>query len=259
MRRTLRRWTIRPLEYHFHWIYSDESDRKKPEKKRFVIYDVSIVWFKSYIMSIWSNVYTKVLMIARFSFTIISAFCVIVPTDATKIRVLVTGGTGTLGRSLVKGALNRDCDTYFTYRDLNKAQSLGADLSNGLYLDLANLNQVGFSISQNFECLQALPSFEDCDEYVLINNIGIGLSGHTQTALIKSLRINCLATVSVSEFLVDRLRKWLVSHSTRPKLTVINVSSGDGELVFLYSNIRQQIESLDSIKVSNIRLFISYE
>jgi len=173
--------------------------------------------------------------------------------------VLVTGGTGILGRNLVKRALGCGCDTYFTYRDINKYNNLVVQreiddpslFQKGIYLDLTEVES-----SHHQEHLQSLPLFDNCDEYVLINNVGIGLIGkEEQQALRTSIQINCLATISIAEFLVNKFSEVVISRSTRPsRLTVVHVSSGDGELLFLHSNVKRRIESLQSIKVSNIHV-----
>lgn len=200
---------------------------------------------------------TLLLLISMIFYVILHGILVVF-CDAMAQQVLVTGGTGVLGQSLIKGSLARGCDAYFTYRDSAKAQLLfdqGIDSGKGFYLDLAENKPYEDSLVARHL------STTDCEEYVLINNAGIGLPGTDISTLKTTLQTNCVAATELSMYFLSHVKEQSKRHASKPRLTVVHVSSGDGELVFLHSEIRRQIESLNSTMVCEnikIELFDNY-
>lgn len=88
-------------------------------------------------------------------------------------------------------------------------------------------------------------------EVILINNAGVCRTENTAEALMDSLTVNCLSPVHLSELLVSE-------HSTLDmmelgnRLVVINVSSGDGELLFLHSEIASKIMAISNFEVRRL-------
>src|SRR5690349_11713247 len=56
-------------------------------------------------------------------------------------RIVVTGATGTIGRRVVEGLLQKDADVVAMVRDPGKAATLGARLVPGAYEDPASLEK----------------------------------------------------------------------------------------------------------------------
>jgi NAD(P)-dependent dehydrogenase (short-subunit alcohol dehydrogenase family) len=82
---------------------------------------------------------------------------------------------------------------------------------------------------------------------LLVNNAGVCLEGCTIEALKESLEVNCIGPAFLSEVFLNYAnidRKELGN-----QISIINVSSGDGELVFLHSEIQRQINALETYEV----------
>ena len=103
---------------------------------------------------------------------------------------------------------------------------------------------------------------------VLINNAGVCCSNNTFDSMKKSLLVNCLAPALLTFNFIHQYLLHTTIYADQPnelqmvaitrkvprnsRLTVVNVSSGDGELLYLDSTIREKLLGIKSIEVSYI-------
>ena len=80
------------------------------------------------------------------------------------------------------------------------------------------------------------------DHVVVINNAGVCLEGASKETFTESLQVNCLSPMHLNELLISGLQ-------SGEKLTIVNVSSGEGELVFLNSESQRKINELETYQV----------
>jgi hypothetical protein len=66
----------------------------------------------------------------------------------------------------------------------------------------------------------------------------------------ESLEINCLGPAFLCELFFN-----YANNDLSNKISIINVSSGDGELVFLHSEIQRQINAIETYKVHMITVY----
>lgn len=83
---------------------------------------------------------------------------------------------------------------------------------------------------------------------LLVNNAGVCLEGCTIEALKESLEVNCIGPAFLSELFLNYAN--IDDKEFCNQISIINVSSGDGELVFLHSEIQRQINAIETYKVS---------
>jgi short-subunit dehydrogenase len=136
---------------------------------------------------------------------------------------------------------------FATYRSAEKLKSasekFSANTSNKitpnitqLIIDLDDLT----SASQTFEILAAAKKIR---RLILINNAGVCLEGNSQEFLEESLTVNCLSPAKLNDILTA------LTVRENIELTIVNVSSGEGELVFLASDIQKEIILLETHEV----------
>jgi NAD(P)-dependent dehydrogenase (short-subunit alcohol dehydrogenase family) len=82
---------------------------------------------------------------------------------------------------------------------------------------------------------------------LLINNAGVCLEGCTIEAMKESLKVNCLGPAFLCEMFLNYANNDHKEFGNQ--ISIINVSSGDGELVFLHSEIQRQINAIETYKV----------
>ena len=82
---------------------------------------------------------------------------------------------------------------------------------------------------------------QDASNLVIINNAAICLEGNNKEIFIKTLFVNCIFPYLFT--------KMLKSHFNGMNITVINISSGDGELVCIHSSIQDSIQNIKNQKV----------
>ena len=174
------------------------------------------------------------------------------PTAATSSKtatttVLITGSTGVLGRALVGRAVASTSPpaprrVFTTQRRVHAAAAAAANddddnNSNSFFLDLADRTDVSTFFTRH----RAVSS----SPLVLVNNAGVCVAGHSADAFKVSLDVNCWAPALLAEGAAA------ATHGDNPAdVTVVNVSSGDGELVFLHSDVAHRVHALDSVAVS---------
>lgn len=136
---------------------------------------------------------------------------------------------------------------FATYRDAEKLKSasikFNANASNGLTSSITrliiNLEDLT-SVSKTFETLTSAETF---GRLILINNAGVCLEGNSLELLEESLTVNCVSPAKINDILAA------LTARTNIELTVVNISSGEGELVFLETGIQEKITLLETHEV----------
>jgi short-subunit dehydrogenase len=161
-----------------------------------------------------------------------------------KTLSIVTGATGTLGSILCSESLVRGYKTVACYRDEEKLGHLIRSLTFGKLNDVTSYYLNALKPSSNLKTMQdkLLDSWDSFDHIVLINNAGFLGFGNSFDVLDKSLKINSLFPYYLSNDVMSMYRDDL-------RITVINVSSGDGELTWLHSDFQQQLNEIGSLEV----------
>ena len=172
------------------------------------------------------------------------------------VSVSITGATGILGKSIIKELSNLNCKIYGSYRKQSKATQLlneyklitNCNSQLQLFpLDLEDINE---------ETLQ-LPGFTNCDQTnhrIHINNAGLYLPNNDLYSFKRQLIVNALSPIKLALNLIqnklnnEKLNKQInLNSNSEQKLTLINISSGDGELCYLNTNLSQNINEINTI------------
>lgn len=157
------------------------------------------------------------------------------------IRILITGSTGTLGRSLTKLCVLRGLHVIAGYRNHLKLQ--------GLYEDFYRCDFVGQFSPVNMDV--STVSVEDLSSitsgsshFVVFNNAGVCHKGSSAKIMKESLFVNSIAPIRIAQICLTLG----IANPNIKNITVINVSSGDGEIALLHSDIQQEISSLNTLE-----------
>jgi NAD(P)-dependent dehydrogenase (short-subunit alcohol dehydrogenase family) len=143
---------------------------------------------------------------------------------AGKSSVLVTGATGTLGSGLVHRLNSYGFHTIGTYKDNEKLSSVWKTdpTVSFQYMDLTS----------NITFPESLID-PDRNEFVLINNAAVFMPGSRIDPLVESLKINTLAPMKLISETVNFLMA--AENNFYKKVTIINISSGEGEKSYINS------------------------
>ena len=157
------------------------------------------------------------------------------------LRIMITGGTGVLGQALIQHAIDtRTTTTIFaTYRRTSSKNNFNHPSIIPLLLEVNN--ETKHTMLSNFFVHHPEIIASD-NPFVLFNNAGVCLPGNTLSALHISLLVNCWIPALLSNAL-------FCCPSIGSSRTVINVSSGEGELVLLHSDIQKRLQSIDNYEV----------
>ena len=133
------------------------------------------------------------------------------------------------------------------YRDAaklkNASMNIIADAPNKLTSNITRLIIDLDDMNSSSNTIEALTETRKFAKLTLINNAGVCLEGNSQAVLEKSLTVNCISPAKINEILIA------LSIRKNFELTIINISSGEGELVFLQTDIQKQIALLETHKV----------
>jgi short-subunit dehydrogenase len=102
----------------------------------------------------------------------------------------------------------------------------------------------------DFAALQSIVAANTYQRLIIINNAGVCLEGNTASILQETLQVNCLFPAALSDAFISRV-------DAGKELIVVNVSSGDGELSYLHSDIARRITKLKTYQVPNTLLSLS--
>lgn len=141
-----------------------------------------------------------------------------------------------------------------TYRNAGKLNQAGLQLTtDGSTEFAANVIPLIINIldtSNDFTALQSIVAASTYQRLIIINNAGVCLEGNTPSILQETLQVNCLFPASLSDAFISRI-------DAEKELIVVNVSSGDGEISYLHSDIARRITNLETFQVSNTLLYLS--
>jgi NAD(P)-dependent dehydrogenase (short-subunit alcohol dehydrogenase family) len=87
-------------------------------------------------------------------------------------------------------------------------------------------------------------------QVILFNNAGVCIEGNSHAALENSLLVNCLGPAHLTELTINSVKNSPLERNANDRsLTVINVSSGEGELLFLNSHVQDELRSIKTYEV----------
>lgn len=177
-----------------------------------------------------------------WSFLIAIITCCIATINTASITI--TGSTGILGRSICHNLLRNGHRLYCGYRNLEKAHELLEEctLKRLAKPKMFYCNYDDFGGSGLFD----IPGFGSCDQddQILILNSGISIVGCDSHSLAEQVRINSIIPMKISLSIVEYKK---LRHTSKGNLTILFVSSGDGESVFINSDIWKDISSLNNL------------
>jgi short-subunit dehydrogenase len=141
-----------------------------------------------------------------------------------------------------------------TYRNAGKLNQAGLQLTTDGSKDFA-ANVIPLIIDildtvNDFAALQSIVAANTYQRLIIINNAGVCLEGNTASILQETLQVNCLFPAALSDAFISRV-------DAGKELIVVNVSSGDGELSYLHSDIARRITKLKTYQVPNTLLSLS--
>jgi len=179
---------------------------------------------------------------------------------AAALEVVITGSTGVLGSALAQQALRlvpAISRIHLGYRDATKLAPLlekavvAATTTTLVPLKLCFDVQSLSTLHLDFLTDESSSSIRDSrnslanEPLLLLNNAAVCLQGASAETLCRSLRINTLAPLLLAEHVLSARAK---AHSAASATTIINISSGDGELQMLHPLLQTQLSSLSSMR-----------
>ena len=152
-------------------------------------------------------------------------------------------------------------DTQRIYRTLRRPSTTSPDSSLSsnedvfIELDLLDLDAERISFFFN-EVLTQIHSLQGSanTQLCLINNAAVFLPSKDKGAFITSLKVNVLGPLFLSSLLMKEFSSYKYTSSSL-KLTIANISSGDGELLYLNSAIAEEIKNMESVE--EVELYIN--
>lgn len=173
--------------------------------------------------------------------------CIVGSAVAASTSLLITGSTGVLGSALVRNCLRQGYPTLAGYRDEKLLELLLDDISrdpatkpNKHLISHVRLDHQNEDFEECARHTVALFLAGEARNKVLINNAAICVDDGLDSEVLKrTLLVNTITPTILS-------RHFATSHYHQKyaEKTVINVSSGDGELLMLHSSLQEAISSL---------------
>ena len=162
-------------------------------------------------------------------------------TGAVAEVAVITGSTGVLGRCLAKLSVDRGSEVWCGYRDPAKATALQYDLRHSSRAHYFHYDTVHWSTET------ALPAplvrqLRSSDQIYLFNNAAVCVEGNSFQTMKESIHVNALAPIRLAISMIGLLSP-LCNESA---LNVVNVSSGEGERVFLHSEVANKLRSIST-------------
>jgi short-subunit dehydrogenase len=180
--------------------------------------------------------------------------------------VVITGSTGVIGKALAQQVIRiKDIETFIAGRDEERLRTLFNDLiSDTQAVPMTNILRSDFNCERSLSTL-SLPLLYTTKSRnaMLINNAGIYIPGNSVESLERSLRVNCVGPARLSELFIQSMRDRLFidanmitctnnDDATNMKPlegTIVNISSGEGELVLLNSRMQEELQRIESYMV----------
>ena len=199
--------------------------------------------------------------------------------------VVVIGGTGTLGAAITRSLCSSEIhQVYSSYRSQSqkKASDIVTSITNmPMSSSMKRPKWFQFDLEESSKAKELdLPGFGQCSPFphhVLLNCAGVCLHGHTREILERSLRVNTLGPIETSKSMIkyedtDTFKKEKEKEKEEEKKakekekkeeknknkkmkSVVNISSGDGELLYINSKIVKDLESI--LILEDLELYIS--
>ncbi|KAG8470439.1 hypothetical protein KFE25_008860 [Diacronema lutheri] len=160
-----------------------------------------------------------------------------VAADRGALGVLVTGGTGGIGEELVSQLAAAGHRVAFTARDVRAGRALqdhvqatyGPGAARCFPFDLLRARAKDVA-----ELLDAVERELCLPIGVVLNNAAICERGNDARTYARAARVNAVTPIAICLGSLSRMR-------ARGFGRIVNVSSGDGERVYLHSEVREQI------------------
>lgn len=166
--------------------------------------------------------------------------------------VILTGSTGVLGKSILHTLLQQHVkiDTiYAIYRDQDKlSQLLNECNCHDSRIVIPIKYDLSLDIGGSDDLLSlAMHIGKQCKDVILINNAGVCLEGTGFDVMQESLQVNAVASINLMRFIFDTMRQSITGRckddvEKKQLLSMVNISSGDGELAYVHTMIRHQLE-----------------
>jgi NAD(P)-dependent dehydrogenase (short-subunit alcohol dehydrogenase family) len=112
------------------------------------------------------------------------------------------------------------------------------------YLDLNNIDTTTNFYNMIFNHKHDI--FQNGNSIYLVNNAGICLSGCNEYIMKTSLSINTIGPIQLAIYLIEIYLKTNIA-SNNCSVNIINISSGEGELVCINSEIASQLKSMTTL------------
>ena len=184
--------------------------------------------------------------------------------SSSRTALIITGGTGSLGQAIIQSNLLNDHLILSSYRDEAKLSSFIKTLSSSrsynvipFPLELDHIHDNKLQLDKLYNILDS--HINELEHVILVNNAAICVPTTDHQSLISTLTVNCYAPHLLTQALLQYIQTNQDSMSSPDvndkslsppqRLTVVNISSGDGELVYLSSDILREIASIHTLKV----------
>ena len=136
-----------------------------------------------------------------------------------------------------------------TYRDggrLDAANTqFNSDSVSNIMPLVIDMNDIKSNLQSTFREILADTSLR---KLILINNAGVCLEGNSRNILQESLDVNCLSPAFICELLIQEFSN-PIRVMNGDQLILINVSSGDGELAYLQTDLAKNISGIKTFMV----------
>lgn len=172
--------------------------------------------------------------------------------STNRFNVYVIGGSGVLGTALLQQACSIPRTNVFAgVRTESKVAEVKAVVNVHEKSRLTPFLLKFWDSKQSVGLtLPHLSHLSRVDHIILINNAGVCLEGRDLATMTKSLEVNTILPMITTQTIA------LQSHRHPLKqYTVINISSGDGERLYLNSNLAAALDKISS--VGQLKSFIS--
>lgn len=185
-------------------------------------------------------------------------FVIAIDLSVSSKSVTIIGGTSVLGKSLLFQLLQKYesyqvNQVYVSYRDKDKANNLLEQLKafksslrpKFFHHEVKPIPPIT-DIDDEKYFDDSIPGFGHCNannEHILIYCAGIICNGNKKSDFEKQLLVNAVFPILLSYNLIRQRRQRRMD----AKISIVNISSGDGESVFITSTIYDNIQQLKTI------------
>lgn len=164
--------------------------------------------------------------------------------------ICMTGGTSGLGRAAAKHFADQGARLILICRNLQKGESLKAEVENAEAIDLVQANLNSFDLVAA-ACEEILDRYDQID--ILINNAGIMNFSFKETVdgIEESFQVNFLSPILISHLLLPLLEK-----ANSPKIIFTSSGLHQGEIYFDDLEFRKDFSSFKSYRHGKLGLIL---